>query len=64
MKFDSNIIDLECNVFVESKDEEFDIQKEFINFKRILRKRTGKEIKFNIVFLNKDSGEFSVLKSR
>lgn len=64
MKFDSNIIDLECNVFVESKDEEFDIQKEFINFKRILRKRTGKDIKFNIVFLNKDSGEFSVLKSR
>ena len=64
MKFDSNIIDLECNVFVESKDEELDIQKEFINFKRILRKRTGKDIKFNIVFLNKDSGEFSVLKSR
>lgn len=64
MKFDSNIIDLECNVFVENKDEEFDIQKEFINFKRILRKRTGKDIKFNIVFLNKDSGEFSVLKSR
>lgn len=63
MKFDSNIIDLECNVFVENKDEEFDIQKEFINFKRILRKRTGKDIKFNIVFLNKDSGEFSVLKS-
>ena len=64
MRFDPNVIDLECNVFVESKEEELDIQKEFINFKRILRKRTGKDIKFNIVFLNKNSGEFSVLKSK
>lgn len=64
MRFDPNVIDLECNVFVESKEEEFDIQKEFINFKSILRKRTGKDIKFNIVFLNKNSGEFSVLKSK